>query len=1242
MDSDPIEETPPRRSTAMNYTNGQRNTSQDEYGEDIFDNDTIRQADTIATQPLRDYRPGAMPYSSPSNVSSPPAPQHYTQPTQMLQPQQLTPHRQHNGSQIQVPHSASPPAFRMDNSRFAQPSQAPQFPQQQQQQQSMYNRNMMMPPGTFYRPPMPQPPYPMVNGSGQSVSQLSNFDDPPLAADSDSDGDGHRSDIPPPNFGFQQHISGFYHNPAPMRPQVHKRVAEDSASAYGSVSRPPKIARTVPASTLSKNEYQDMAISHIHDYEEREKVSRMRNVVPNYPIAKLLSWLRSKRGNYDDAINAVMEEMERMERAASGNNIDLSDDEPKTAGVARSTPIQPTIARPSVKHGAAVNGKSILDKYSMLSGPKPPLQSKPATQPRPVAPAPSVSTPSVSSAPSTPLQPVRRRLQQGRRPDRRLDSSPVASPAAPSSQPIAISPPLRTKKRVDPDEYVTDEDVEPEIREDIDAQAFEYFNNIATEQDLRDMANCTDEEATLMLSKRPFKSLDSIRKVVVPPKEGKKKRAGGSQKTLGDRILDKVVDMMTGLEAVDRVVKLCEGYADDLRSSLQKLGIDTDKAAVKDGLAVASLDDESKIDSGVVTPASDVNNFPQQPANMNPEETMKDFQIVGMNWLNLMYTQGQKWSKKSGCILADDMGLGKTLQIISFLSHQLETGNIGPHLVVVPTSTLENWLREFQRFAPAINFQPYSGKQAERASKQMELEEYMADESNQPIHVIVTTYQLAASAKDNTWLRKTFSFNSCIFDEGHMLKNRETERYKALKKIRAKFRVLLTGTPLQNNLQELVSVLAFIMPDLFDDCEEDLNLIFQHRAKTTDEDHAALLSKQRIQRAKTMLTPFILRRTKDQVMKDLPAKTKRVEFCEMTEAQASMYNEYREKSRAVLKARKEGKPVGDEKVPHIMLERLAAIHPILHRTHYDDETIRTKIVPNVPRKGSYKGWSDIKMFEEFTWYSDFELHQICTKYGKESKTLAKLRLKNDEWMDSGKVHKLVELLKQFSAETAGTDKEPNRTLIFSQFKKSLDVLEDVFVTEGIDYTRIDGSTDINDRQDLIDEFYTNKKIQVFMITTKSGGAGINLACANKVIVLDPSFNPQDDIQAENRAHRIGQTREVEVITLISKGTIEVLIHKLGQSKLQLDKRVAGGDDSDAITKRNEALLENMLMNGEEDIPTPPNELADGDAADGSTKKEDGATENGSKQEKGTMDLKDAFAEGMKAKGVDVKSETIRE
>lgn len=1100
----------------------------------------------------------------------------------------------------------------------------------------------------------------MANGSSNSMSQMSNYDDPPLAADSDSEGDGHRSDIPAPNFVFQQRMGGFYHNSAQGRPQ--KRLAEDSASAYGGVSRPPKMARTIPASTLSNTEFQDMQLSQIVDFEERDKVNRIRTIVPTYPIRKGLTMLRVKRGNFDDAMNAILESLDNV---ATSDVISISDDELQTASTARSTSSQAPPARASVKHGAATNGKSILDKYSMLNQPKPPLQPKPTSQPRPVVPASSFSVPS-PLAPSTPptLQPIRKRLQQGRRPERRLDSSPVApspiaSLAAPSPQ--SFVPPLRTAKQLDSDDYDSEAQEEPDPRDDINEQAFDYFNEIATEQDLRDMTNCTAEEATLILSKRPFKTLEAIRKVAVQPKDTKAKRAGGSKRTIGDRILDKVVDMMTGLEAVDRVVKLCEGYADDLRSSLQSLGIDSDKAARKNGLAVTSLDGEPRNDSGVVTPAGSVRKIYQQPENMNPEETMKDFQIVGMNWLSLMFDQGQQWSRKSGCILADEMGLGKTLQIISFLSHLLEKGgkgSDGPHLIVVPSSTFENWMREMRRFAPAINFEPYFGKQPVRLEIQARIEGHLADEKSgkidksDKIHVIVTTYTLAASSKDNVWLRKTFDFHACIYDEGHMLKNRDTERYKALRRIRAKFRVILTGTPLQNNLQELVSVLAFIMPDLFDDCEEDLNLIFSHKAKTTDEDHAALLSKKRIQRAKTMLTPFILRRTKDQVMKDLPSKIKRVEHCEMTPAQAAMYNGYRQKHIDVLRARKEGRSDDGEKVPHLMHQRLAAIHPILHRTHYNDEMIKKQIVPHVPRKGKFRNWSDIKMFEEFTWLSDFELHSICRDYSTESKVLRRLQLQNDEWMDSGKIHKLVELLKKFSAEHAeDKDKEPNRTLVFSQFKKTLDVLEEVFVTENIPYSRIDGSTAVDERQPIIDNFYANKEIQVFMITTRSGGAGINLACANKVIVLDSSFNPQDDIQAENRAHRIGQTRNVEVITLITKGTIEEQIYKLGQSKLVLDQRVAGTDNPDAIAKANEALLEDMLMNGE-DFPSPPNELdgADDVKADGSngsaakegSMKEEGITENEAMVGNGeAKDLKHAFAEGMKTKGVVVKGETIQ-
>jgi SWI/SNF-related matrix-associated actin-dependent regulator of chromatin subfamily A containing DEAD/H box 1 len=198
---------------------------------------------------------------------------------------------------------------------------------------------------------------------------------------------------------------------------------------------------------------------------------------------------------------------------------------------------------------------------------------------------------------------------------------------------------------------------------------------------------------------------------------------------------------------------------------------------------------------------------------------------------------------------------------------------------------------------------------------------------------------------------------------------------------------------------------------------------------------------------------------------------------------------------------------------------------------------------------------------------------------KYPKALGKFKYENDPILDSGKVQKLVELLLKFK-------KNGDRTLVFSQFVLVMDILERVFEQHGIRFLRLDGNTPVADRQALLDEFYEDESIHVFMLSTKSGGAGINLACANKVVIFDQSFNPQDDVQAENRAHRVGQTREVEVIRLVTKGTIEEHIHALGNSKLELDRMVSGEDETgtkkskDGLTAGEEkglASVEKMLM-----------------------------------------------------------------
>ena len=389
-------------------------------------------------------------------------------------------------------------------------------------------------------------------------------------------------------------------------------------------------------------------------------------------------------------------------------------------------------------------------------------------------------------------------------------------------------------------------------------------------------------------------------------------------------------------------------------------------------------------------------------------------------------------------------------------------------------------------------------------------------------------------------------------------------------RIPAQFRLLLTGTPLQNNLVELASLLGFILPDVFKKHSEALEAIFSHKAKAMDESHTALLSAQRIARAKSMMTPFILRRKKYQVLKHLPTKTRRLEYCELTPSQYDIYMEEQARARKIIEAREAGQKTGSETTNIMMNLRKASIHPLLFRRLYDDGKL-AKMAKQCIREEEYRE-SDVDLvYEDMTVMTDFELHTLCSRHPD---YMGKFVLEESQWFDSGKVSKLCELLKAFKANG-------DRVLVFSQFTMVLDVLEWVLESIRMQFFRLDGQTDINDRQNMIDQFYAEEQITVFLLSTKAGGAGINLACANKVIIFDSSFNPQDDIQAENRAHRVGQTREVEVIRLVTKGTIEEQIYALGETKLALDDRVAGEvvleEDAKRLEKMGEKAVQEMLV-----------------------------------------------------------------
>jgi SWI/SNF-related matrix-associated actin-dependent regulator 1 of chromatin subfamily A len=901
-----------------------------------------------------------------------------------------------------------------------------------------------------------------------------------------------------------------------------KRSADAMANAYGS-SRPEKRprqsgpARAQPVQMLPE---QDKSLDDVQDWTIRDGVVIIKERI-DVTVLAAENALILRRGNVDDAMEYLLSYQDQPSKS-----IDLTLSEDELGGQATK---QKVPARQQVK--API--RSIQEKWSST-------QTIPKELPKPAT---------KSSPLTTPKKP-RKRLMRGRK----HSSSPVASPVLPSPQPSVNSNEPQSGNQ-SPTALSSGSDSaasEPEPEVGANDQVLNYINT-CTSKELADLTSVKKADADLILSHRPFKSLadiESIRVGATKTKNGKNTRG----RAIGERIVEKCHDMWSGYEAVDTLVKECEALGQPIVDEMKKWGVNI---FGKEELDLTDLQDltSKNLDgtlnqSGLITPADEDSDaavksrlrnltkntgFIRQPSLMSESVTLKDYQIVGINWLSLLFR------KKLSCMLADDMGLGKTCQVVGFLAHLKEIGVSGPHLVVVPPATLENWLREFSIFCPKLKVEPYYGSIAERPDIRFKIE------TNDDIDIVVTTYTMAKQKEDHKWLRRR-SFCACVFDEGHMLKNSKSEAYNQLIRIPAKFRLLLTGTPLQNNLIELISLLAFIMPQLFRERRDDLEFIFSHKIKTSDENHDALLSAQRVTRAKSMLKPFVLRRKKHQVLPSMPKKTRRVEYCELNPKQAEIYHGELEAVKKIIEANlAAGKKAGAGK--NIMMRlRHAAIHPLLFRRLYNDELLY-QISAECLKIEQWVDSNPDLIFEDMTEMNDTEIHRMC----EDNPRLNQFALQNDEWLDSGKVTKLVELLLKFKDNG-------DRTLVFSQFTLVLNILDYVLETLGIRSFRLDGSTKVEERQDMIDEFYDDSDISVFMLSTKAGGTGINLACANKVIIFDMSFNPQDDIQAENRAHRVGSVRDVEVIRLVTKGTIEEQIFKMGESKVMLDERVAGVDD----------------------------------------------------------------------------------
>lgn len=1028
----------------------------------------------------------------------------------------------------------------------------------------------MAPPGTVFRLPqgVPKPPPAPLRDPDAAIPLSDSDEDVPRYRGASSDEDtqtARRADIKPSSFKssiqqqppaekFKSTLANSFYKPAEPSnktsnaalwnrkesqfPPTPKRSADVMANAYGGsgkANRPASVASARSTKPVKTSPTEDLHLHDIEDYQARSKVARMRNVLPSHSVLSCYNSLIRKKGNYDDAMD-LLTSMEEQPTTTDGH----LDSEPELR--------LPAPRKPTAKQQIRIPNQSIHEKWSATQKFQKPIE--------------------LSSSPPTAALKPRRRLVQGRRAEQ---TTAVPSPKLELVEPsAAVSPPRHVSRPISVDSD-SDSGVGTELEDTVSESRLLDWLNTCTAADLADCAATSEETAQAILSHKPFDALEDVRRI----SQGAK---GKKVKSMGNKILDKCLEMWTGYDAIDKLVQECAYLRTSVQAEMEKWGVDFMGASSNGELELADLNIDFKSrDSGIGTPTSrDVSadedaggnakalakrrngGFFSQPSIMAPGIVVKDYQLVGINWLRLLF------DKNLSCILADDMGLGKTCQVIAFLAHLLERGIPGPHLVIVPGSTLENWLREFKTFCPRLNVVPYYAGLNERPGIQADIEDNLAS-----INVVVTTYTIAKAKMDNSFLRKLKPVCT-IFDEGHLLRNSKSAGYGQYMRIPCKFRLLLTGTPLQNNLKELASLLGFILPSLFKEHSEALEAVFGHKAKTSDnrESHAALLSAQRISRAKTMMTPFVLRRKKHQVLKDLPAKHRTVQHCELSASQKQIYDDESARAMSVLRKRKAGEKTGSETTNVMMSLRKASIHPLLFRHRYNDEML-TKMSKACLKEEEFAESNVNLVFEDMSVMTDMELHQFCDRYPD---SVGEYRLENDPWMDSGKVKALTELLRKHKANG-------DRVLVFSQFVMVLNILESVLETLDMQFFRLDGSTKIDERQDMIDQFYKEPEITVFLLSTGAGGAGINLACANKVVIFDSSFNPQMDIQAENRAHRVGQSREVEVVRLVTRGTIEEQIYALGETKLALDDRVAGvtGEQEPKSEKEGQDIVAEMMM-----------------------------------------------------------------
>ncbi|XP_028281494.1 chromodomain-helicase-DNA-binding protein 4a isoform X3 [Parambassis ranga] len=515
--------------------------------------------------------------------------------------------------------------------------------------------------------------------------------------------------------------------------------------------------------------------------------------------------------------------------------------------------------------------------------------------------------------------------------------------------------------------------------------------------------------------------------------------------------------------------------------------------------------------------------FERQPEYLDSTGgTLHPYQLEGLNWLRFSWAQG------TDTILADEMGLGKTVQTAVFLYSLYKEGHSkGPFLVSAPLSTIINWEREFEMWAPDMYVVTYVGDKDSRAvirENEFSFEDNairggkkasrMKKDSSIKFHVLLTSYELITI---DMAVLGSIDWACLVVDEAHRLKNNQSKFFRVLNNYSLQHKLLLTGTPLQNNLEELFHLLNFLTPERFNNLEVFL------------EEFADIAKEDQIKKLHDMLGPHMLRRLKADVFKHMPSKTELIVRVELSPMQKKYYKFILTKNFEALNTKGGGNQVSLLNV--VMDLKKCCNHPYL----FPAAAMEAPKMPN----GMYDG-------------------SALTK-------------------SSGKLLLLQKMMRKLK-------EGGHRVLVFSQMTKMLDLLEDFLENEGYKYERIDGGITGGMRQEAIDRFNAPGAQQfAFLLSTRAGGLGINLATADTVIIYDSDWNPHNDIQAFSRAHRIGQNRKVMIYRFVTKASVEERITQVAKKKMMLTHLVVRpglGSKTGSMSKQE---LDDILKFGTEEL-----------------------------------------------------------